>query len=174
MDPVDGNAIGGLLIDVFGTEMTAVTSTCGTCGTSRPVAALVVYQRAPGTVVRCRTCGSVLMVFVKAHGVTSVDLGGLASLGQGEIGQAPRQDLPTARGAERALRKPAEGAIMSHEESMSMGTPDQESPSMGTPDQESPSMGTPDQESPSMGTPDQESPSMGTPDHESMSMGTPD
>ena len=80
--PVDGNAIGGLLIDVFGTEMTAANSICGTCGTSRPVAELVVYRRAPGTVVRCRTCGSVLMVFVKVHGVTCVDLDGLASLSQ--------------------------------------------------------------------------------------------
>jgi hypothetical protein len=82
MDALDGNAIGGLLIDVFGTEMTAASSTCGTCGASRPVAELVVYRRAPGTVVRCRTCGSVLMVFVKAHGVTCTDLTGLASLSQ--------------------------------------------------------------------------------------------
>ena len=86
MDAVDGNAIGGLLIDAFGTEMTAANSTCRVCGARRPVAELVVYQRAPGTVVRCRTCGSVLMVFVKAHGVTCVDLAGLASLGQGETG----------------------------------------------------------------------------------------
>jgi uncharacterized protein DUF6510 len=80
MDAMDGNAIGGLLIDVFGTEMTAANSTCGTCGAGRPVAELVVYRQAPGTVVRCRTCGSVLMVFVKAHGVTCTDLAGLASL----------------------------------------------------------------------------------------------
>jgi hypothetical protein len=87
MDALDGNAIGGLLIDVFGGEMTASASTCGTCGASRPVAELVVYQRAPGTVVRCRSCGNVLMVFVKAHGMTSVDLRGLASLSQpGEAG----------------------------------------------------------------------------------------
>jgi uncharacterized Zn finger protein len=85
MDAVDGNAIGGLLIDVFGIEMTAASSTCGT---SRPVAELVVYQRAPGTVVRCRTCGSVLMVFVKAHNATCVDLAGLASLGQSDTGLA--------------------------------------------------------------------------------------
>ena len=82
MDALDGNAIGGLLIDVFGAEMTAAGSTCGTCGATRPVAELVVYQRAPGTVVRCRTCSSVLMVFVKAHGVTGVDLSGLASLSE--------------------------------------------------------------------------------------------
>jgi len=97
MDPVDGNAIGGLLIDVFGTEMTAAESTCGTCGASRPVAELVVYQRAPGTVVRCRTCGNVLMVFVKVHDVISVDLAGLATLGDGEV---------SSTGAGRTWRQP--------------------------------------------------------------------
>ena len=80
MDAVDGNTIGGLLIDVFGAEMTAASSTCATCGATRPVAELVVYRQAPGTVIRCRTCGSVLMVFVTRHGVTGVDLSGLASL----------------------------------------------------------------------------------------------
>ena len=86
MDALDGNAIGGLLIDVFGAEMTTAGSICGTCGATRPVAELVVYRQAPGTVVRCRTCGSVLMVFVTRHGVTGVDLAGLASLGQNETG----------------------------------------------------------------------------------------
>jgi hypothetical protein len=105
MDAVDGNAIGGLLIDVFGTEMTAVNSTCGTCGTSRPVAELVVYQRAPGTVVRCRTCGSVLMVFVKAHGVTSVDLAGLASLDQDETSLTERRDLSIAPGCRTSTQE---------------------------------------------------------------------
>jgi Family of unknown function (DUF6510) len=82
MDPVDGNAIGGLLIDVFGTEMTAASATCASCGTSRPVAELVVYQRAPGVVVRCRTCGSVLMLLVRRTHSIGVDLSGLANLSQ--------------------------------------------------------------------------------------------
>jgi hypothetical protein len=82
MEALDGNSIGGLLIDVFGTDVTAESSTCGTCSATRSVAELVVYKRAPGAVVRCRTCGSVLMVFVHAHGLTRVDLGGLASSSQ--------------------------------------------------------------------------------------------
>jgi hypothetical protein len=81
MDALDGNAIGGLLIDVFGAEMTAAGSTCGTCGATRPVAELVVYRRGPGTVVPSPTSGRVLMVFVVAHGLICVDLTGLASLG---------------------------------------------------------------------------------------------
>jgi hypothetical protein len=81
MEAVDGNAIGGLLYEVFGTEMTDAASVCGSCGAARPVAELVVYLRAPGTVVRCRSCDSILMVYVKAHGRICVDLHGLASLG---------------------------------------------------------------------------------------------
>jgi DNA-directed RNA polymerase subunit RPC12/RpoP len=83
MEPVDGNAIGGLLLEVFGAEMTTAVGTCGSCGAESQVAELTVYQPGLGTVVRCRSCGSVLMVFVKARGVTCVDLQGLASLGAG-------------------------------------------------------------------------------------------
>jgi DNA-directed RNA polymerase subunit RPC12/RpoP len=82
MDALDGNAIGGLLIDVFGAEMTAADSVCGTCGAQRPVAELLVYRRAPGTVVRCPSCDSVVMVFVTRHAVAAVDLSGLASLSE--------------------------------------------------------------------------------------------
>ena len=81
MEAVDGNAIGGLLHEVFGTEMTDAPSICGNCGDARPVGELAVYLQAPGTVVRCRTCDSVLMVFVTAHDRTCVDLQGLAVFG---------------------------------------------------------------------------------------------
>jgi hypothetical protein len=77
---VDGNAIGGMLIEVFGTEMTTAVTTCGVCGTVGQVAELAVYRPALGTVVRCRVCDNVLMVFVAAHGVTCVDLRGMASM----------------------------------------------------------------------------------------------
>ncbi|MBV9379973.1 MAG: hypothetical protein JOY82_01915 [Streptosporangiaceae bacterium] len=80
MDALDGNAIGGLLREVFRAEMTAAPGTCVACGTTAPVAEAVVYLRAPGTVVRCRTCGSLLMVFVRKEGMTCVDLRGLAAL----------------------------------------------------------------------------------------------
>jgi hypothetical protein len=81
MDAVDGNAIGGLLQEVFGTDMTLAASVCGTCGAASLVAELAVYANAPGTVVRFRSCDSVLMVFVKIHDRTCVDLMGLAALG---------------------------------------------------------------------------------------------
>jgi hypothetical protein len=77
---LDGNAIGGLLQDVFGTEMTDARATCGTCGATGPVAEAVVYLRGPGTVVRCKNCTSLLMVITQVHGRNCVDLEGLAAL----------------------------------------------------------------------------------------------
>jgi hypothetical protein len=77
---LDGNAVGGLLIEVFGTEMTTATGVCGTCGAVGQVAELAVYLPGLGTVVRCRGCGSVLMVFVRVRGIIFVDTEGLASL----------------------------------------------------------------------------------------------
>ena len=82
MDAVDGNAISGMLNEVFGTEMTSADCVCGSCGAARQVAELAVYVRAPGTVVRCPSCDSVLMVFVTVHDDRMcVDLLGLAALG---------------------------------------------------------------------------------------------
>jgi phage tail tape-measure protein len=80
MDALDGNAIAGTLVTVFGTEMTTAAGTCASCGTQSMVGEFSVYLRAPGEVVRCRHCASVVMVFVEAHGVTCVDLRGLAAL----------------------------------------------------------------------------------------------
>jgi hypothetical protein len=82
-EALDGNAIGGLLLDVFGEELTAAISVCAGCGASRPLAELEVYVRAPGTVVRCRSCRAVLIVLVEVRGVTCVDLSGLARLDRG-------------------------------------------------------------------------------------------
>jgi hypothetical protein len=81
MDPVDGNALGGLLYEVFGTEMTAASSTCASCGWTGEVARLSVYRAAPGTVARCPSCVSVVMVFARRRTMTCVDLRGLAVLG---------------------------------------------------------------------------------------------
>lgn len=86
MVALDGNAIGGLLFDVFGTDMTAAQTICATCGAAAVVAETVVYLRVPGTVVRCRSCGSVLMVISQIRGMSCVDLGGMAALDTGQGG----------------------------------------------------------------------------------------
>ena len=80
MEPLDGNAIAGRLVEIFGRELTTAIGTCAACGDVGPVAELVVYLRAPGTVARCRSCGSVLMVLTAIREINCVDLGGMADL----------------------------------------------------------------------------------------------
>ncbi len=80
MDALDGNAIAGLLTEVFGVEMTTAASVCAGCGARAQVGELEIYLDAPGTVVRCRSCRSTLMVLVTIRGITCVDARGLADL----------------------------------------------------------------------------------------------
>ena len=80
MEALDGNAIAGLMVDVFGTEMTMATGSCASCGAAGLLAEQMVYNRAPGTVVRCRSCAGVLMVLVEVRGIHCVDLRGLVTL----------------------------------------------------------------------------------------------
>jgi hypothetical protein len=80
MVALDGNAAGGLLNEVFGGEMTTAVGTCATCGSVGPVAETVVYLDAPGTVIRCRVCTSVLMVIVRRRGVNCVGMLGLGAI----------------------------------------------------------------------------------------------
>ena len=77
---LDGNAIGGLLREVFAVEMTAAQSTCAHCGAINEVGRVQVYVQAPGTVVRCPDCEQVLMRIVRGRGRYWVDLTGIRSL----------------------------------------------------------------------------------------------
>jgi hypothetical protein len=61
---LDGNAVAGLLQEVFAVEMTTALGTCGNCGATDAVGAIHVYRGA-GTVMRCPHCDTVLMTIVK-------------------------------------------------------------------------------------------------------------
>ncbi len=76
---LDGNAIGGLLLELFGAELTAAPCICGSCGAREEMARLDVYIGA-GIVVRCRHCESVMVRIVQGGGRTWLDLSGAASL----------------------------------------------------------------------------------------------
>ena len=77
---LDGNAIGGLLNELFGTELTAAPCVCGGCGAREEIARLDVYVHAPGVVVRCRHCGDVMIRIVRGPSRTWIDLTGTARL----------------------------------------------------------------------------------------------
>jgi Family of unknown function (DUF6510) len=55
---LDGNGMAGLLMEVFGAEVTAVVRSCGTCGVAAPVGAHRAYLGA-GVVLRCPACEDV-------------------------------------------------------------------------------------------------------------------
>ena len=77
---LDGNAIGGELLELFGVEMTVAEGTCGSCGNRAPMAEVDVYVHAPGIVVRCRSCQSVLLRIVRGRDRTWLDVSGIRSL----------------------------------------------------------------------------------------------
>ena len=77
---LDGNAIGGLLREIFTMEMTAAETMCATCGAVNAVGRVDVYVHAPGAVVRCPDCGSVLMRIVHGPGRYWLDLTGTRCL----------------------------------------------------------------------------------------------
>jgi hypothetical protein len=74
---LDGNAIGGLLREIFVEEMTVAVTTCAACGAVREVGALAVYAQAPGTVVRCPDCDAVLLRVVRSEERLWLDLRGV-------------------------------------------------------------------------------------------------
>lgn len=73
---LDGNALGGVLMEAFGAEMTDSPGRCEHCGTPNLVAVLLVYRSGPGDVVRCPNCMSVVMVAVHLADGTKVEMAG--------------------------------------------------------------------------------------------------
>jgi hypothetical protein len=61
---VDGNAIAGLLRELFDRELTEVIRGCGSCGEASMVGAHRAY-RGPGIVLRWPTCGDVAMTIIE-------------------------------------------------------------------------------------------------------------
>jgi hypothetical protein len=57
---VDGNALAGLLVEVFATEMTRAMRTCQSCGSSSAIGAHRAYRGA-GVVLRCPVCSDVAL-----------------------------------------------------------------------------------------------------------------
>jgi hypothetical protein len=58
---LDGNALAGLLHEVFGAELTTTNRRCQTCDTERAVAKHRLYRGA-GHVLRCPVCGAIGLV----------------------------------------------------------------------------------------------------------------
>jgi LSD1 subclass zinc finger protein len=75
--PLDGNAAAGDLTDVFAFDVTTAVTTCARCHHTHPVATLVAYLQAPGTVLRCASCNTVQLRLVRSGDRVWLDLRGV-------------------------------------------------------------------------------------------------
>ena len=62
---LDGNALAGLLEELFATKLTDAPRSCGSCGAVRAVRAHRLY-RGPGLVLRCPVCSDIALVVATA------------------------------------------------------------------------------------------------------------
>jgi hypothetical protein len=78
--PIDGNAAGGILSELFVPDLTVARAKCAGCGVTRTIGVLLVYAHGMGTVLRCPGCDSVVLriartpthVWLDATGATSI------------------------------------------------------------------------------------------------------
>ena len=76
---VDGNAVAGVLREVFAVEMTTAIATCDRCGATDAIGALHVFRGA-GVVMRCPHCDNVLLTIVRDDTRVSIGFAGLRTL----------------------------------------------------------------------------------------------
>jgi hypothetical protein len=68
VEELDGNAAAGMLSEVFALELTGARGRCDTCGNVAQLGEACAFVEAPGLVIRCRACESVLLVLVRGEG----------------------------------------------------------------------------------------------------------
>ena len=78
---LDANAVAGTLLEIFGSELTAVASRCAHCGNRAQVGTLRAYVRGPGVVLRCSICAEIVIRYMRRpDGTYLVDARGAAYL----------------------------------------------------------------------------------------------
>jgi hypothetical protein len=76
---LDGNAVAGVLQEVFAVEMTTAIGTCCNCGAAGPIGALHVYRGA-GIVLRCPHCDNVIGKIVQDDTRVWISLSGARTM----------------------------------------------------------------------------------------------
>ncbi len=77
---VDGNAAGGILLEVFGRDMTAARAACAHCDREAELGDAVAEVDPAGVILLCRGCGRTLMTLLRLDGRYTLDVGALARL----------------------------------------------------------------------------------------------
>ncbi|MEA5455847.1 DUF6510 family protein [Sinomonas sp. JGH33] len=79
-DYLDGNALAGPLSEVFSIDITAALGTCSGCGAEGAIAEARLYVSAPAKILRCPSCGAVLLRLDEREGRLILDLSGFRNV----------------------------------------------------------------------------------------------
>jgi hypothetical protein len=77
---LDGNAMAGLLHELFDVEMTVASVVCGNCGRHGEMGSLWAFMESPGYVLRCPGCQHIIMRLTVTPGQVYLDARGAAYL----------------------------------------------------------------------------------------------
>jgi hypothetical protein len=77
---LDGNAVAGVLFEIFAEEMTASPTECAHCGNVGEIGALLAFTQAPGLVLRCPACENIMLRIVETPQAIYLDARGAAYL----------------------------------------------------------------------------------------------
>ena len=78
--PLDGNSAAGLFSEVFAVDLTVATATCAGCEAVGAVGTLVMWSAEMGAVLRCPSCGSVVLRLTSTPTHVWLDASGSRSL----------------------------------------------------------------------------------------------
>jgi Family of unknown function (DUF6510) len=78
--PLDGNAAGGLLRELFALDLTAAEITCAGCGAVAPIGAIRVYGGAMGAILRCAHCDTAVLRIARTPAGLWLDMHGARRL----------------------------------------------------------------------------------------------
>lgn len=76
----DGNAVAGLLAEVFAFDVTTAMAVCAGCGQVEPVGNLLAYALEMGAILRCPGCGDPMLRVSRLEQGHWIDLRGMAAL----------------------------------------------------------------------------------------------
>jgi Zn finger protein HypA/HybF involved in hydrogenase expression len=73
---LDGNAVAGILNEIFALEMTTNQVECVQCGREGEIGTLLAFTQSPGIVLRCPRCENIIMRIVQSPEAIYLDLRG--------------------------------------------------------------------------------------------------
>ena len=77
---LDGNAMAGVLHELFDVEMTIAALECANCGNKGEVGSLWAFMESPGYVLRCPACQNVILRLTVTPSQVYLDTRGAAYL----------------------------------------------------------------------------------------------